>query len=73
MAYTRLITLPAPSLQGGEIEGKLALARQLIGNKDDLTDVRLIDPPEALTHFALAADLHATGTIYVEDVTQMVF
>jgi len=37
-------------------EGKLALARQLIGNNDEVTDVRLIGPPEAPTHFALATN-----------------
>lgn len=73
MAYTRLITVPMPSLHGGENEGKLELARQLRGNNGDLTDVLLINPPEVPTHFALATDMHATSIIYMVDVTQMSF
>lgn len=42
--------------QGKNKEGKLALSRQLIGNNDEVTDVRLIGPLEAPTHFALATN-----------------
>lgn len=43
-------------LQGKKKEGKLALARQLIGNHDEVTDLRLIGPPKAPTHLALATN-----------------
>jgi len=73
MAYTRLITLPTPSLHGGKNKGKLALARPLIGNNNELADVRLINSLEAPTHSALATTLRAICIIYVEDVTSMFF
>ncbi len=43
-------------LQGSKKEGRLALARQLIGNNDEVTDLRLLGPPEAPTHLALATN-----------------
>ena len=43
-------------VQGKKKEGRLALARQLMGNIDEVTDLRLIGPPEAPSHLALASN-----------------
>ena len=43
-------------LQGKKKDGRLALARQLMGNTDEVTDLRLIGPPEAPSHLALASN-----------------
>lgn len=43
-------------LQGKKKEGRLALARQLMGNIDEVTDLRLIGPLEAPSHLALASN-----------------
>ena len=43
-------------LQGKKKEGMLALTRQLIGNNDEVTDLRLIGPSDAPTHLALATN-----------------
>ena len=53
-------------LQGSKKEGRLALARQLIGNNDEVTDVRLIGPPEAPTHLALATNSPAVRVFDIQ-------
>ncbi|CAK0748051.1 hypothetical protein CVIRNUC_001810 [Coccomyxa viridis] len=42
--------------EGKKKEGRLALARQLMGNIDEVTDLRLIGPLEAPSHLALASN-----------------
>ncbi len=54
------------SLQGSKKEGRLALARQLIGNNDEVTDLRLLGSPEAPTHLALATNSPAVRVFDIQ-------
>jgi len=42
-------------LQGGD-DGGLTIARQLVGNNDEVTDLRFVGPPAAPTHLAVATN-----------------
>ena len=53
---TGVVHIPCFLPQGSKKEGRLALARQLIGNNDEVTDLRFLGPPEAPTHLALATN-----------------
>ena len=52
----RLLFLQPTEGEGGS-EG-LAMTRQLIGNHDEVTDIRFIGPMEAPTHLALSTNSH---------------
>lgn len=54
------------SLQEKKKQGRLALTRQLIGNNDEVTDLRLLGPPEAPTHFALATNSPAVRVFDIQ-------
>ena len=53
-------------LQDRKKQGRLVLTRQLIGNNDEVTDLRLLGPPEAPTHFALATNSPAVRVFDIQ-------
>ena len=53
-------------LQDRKKQGRLALTRQLIGNNDEVTDLRLMGPPEAPTHIALATNSPAVRVFDIQ-------
>jgi U3 small nucleolar RNA-associated protein 13 len=54
----RLLFLQPIDDDGAEAGASLEVTRQLIGNHDEVTDVRFLGPAEAPTHLALSTNSH---------------